>query len=393
MKIKSLEGLRGIAAFIVVIFHYFTNFYPALVNANPDQLHTYNGIELKIAVSPLNVLYNGSFSVYIFFVLSGFVLSYKYFKTNDSSIITASAIKRYPRLMIPVFFSVLCFYLLYKIELPWVTNNISNFSFMNALREGTYASFFSVNNYYNPVLWTMHFEFFGSFLVFGFCLIFGSARNRIWFYLLVTFIFWSTPYLAFILGMFICDMKNNLSLKINSRFFLFTLSIIALFLGSYPNVVGKVDSTIGIDDTIYSFLNFFKNPEIFYHSFGAAILLIVVLNSQKASKLLSNQFFQFLGKISFSMYLTHVLTITFFSHFFFNYLHMNAGLSYKFSFVIMLVLSLIIIFSFSYFMERYIDRNAVKFSAFVYKSYFVELIESKPDVIKKQTLDNSRSIS
>lgn len=388
MKLKSLEGLRGIAAFIVVIFHFFTNFYPALVNAYPLQVHTSSGIELKIAVSPLNVLYNGSFSVNIFFVLSGFVLSYKFFRTGDNQVITSSAIRRYFRLMIPVLFSVICFYVFYTMKLPGVINNIPDFSFLHAFREGLYACFFNVQNSYSGVLWTMHFEFFGSFLVFGFCLIFGKSRNRIWCYILVLALFWDTSYLPFILGMLISDAKNNLNITINSKIAKIILFFVALFLGSYPNVVGTVPGTIGIDDTIYFFLHFTDNAATIVQSLGAALLLIVLITSVKFTNFLSKSFFQFLGRISFSMYLTHGLAITFFSHRFFEHLNVNMAMQYKFSFIITLSVSLIIIFFIAYLTERYVDRTAVNFSMFIYKRFFFSDIKSAAITGPSRTINN-----
>lgn len=103
-KLIYLEGLRGIAAFIVVISHFIQVFYPAMLESNPTLVH--NSFETWISDSPINFLYNGNFAVYIFFILSGYVLSIKYHQKKDLEIIFELGVKRYIRLAIPVAASV-----------------------------------------------------------------------------------------------------------------------------------------------------------------------------------------------------------------------------------------------------------------------------------------------
>lgn len=62
-RIRSLDGLRGMAALVVVAFH-----VSALVPWHPTVLWI-------AGVTPLGVLMNGPAAVHVFFVLSGFVLS------------------------------------------------------------------------------------------------------------------------------------------------------------------------------------------------------------------------------------------------------------------------------------------------------------------------------
>jgi peptidoglycan/LPS O-acetylase OafA/YrhL len=66
-RLQRLDGLRGIAALIVVFFHYLSAFVPALT---PDQ--TAN--PYWVSDTPLAVLFNGPFAVIVFFVLSGFAV-------------------------------------------------------------------------------------------------------------------------------------------------------------------------------------------------------------------------------------------------------------------------------------------------------------------------------
>ena len=195
---NSLSGLRGFAAFMVVIHHYLIAFYPSLYNGNLETIKTNSGIEPQIATSPLNVIYNGNFFVCIFFVLSGYVLSYKFFKYKDDKAITSSAVRRYIRLMLPVLFSTTISYIFMKLNLfyndkvalitgsNWWLAEFYNFmpNIFEMVKQALYGTFFENKSYYNGVLWTMQYELIGSFFVFGICSIFGRMRNRFVFYII-----------------------------------------------------------------------------------------------------------------------------------------------------------------------------------------------------------------
>src|SRR4249920_301079 len=100
-KLGYMDGLRGVAAFVVVLHHFALTFRP----------------ELVAAVSPLTLLFAGHFAVCIFFVISGFVLSYKFFETSRADVVTSGAVRRYFRLMPLVLTAVLISYLLLRFGL------------------------------------------------------------------------------------------------------------------------------------------------------------------------------------------------------------------------------------------------------------------------------------
>lgn len=82
-----LEGLRGLLSLIVVVHHFILLFQPLvfLGSNNPDDFKTrpLSG-SILLANTPLNLFMNGNWAVCMFFVMSGYVLSVKYFQTSNT---------------------------------------------------------------------------------------------------------------------------------------------------------------------------------------------------------------------------------------------------------------------------------------------------------------------
>ncbi len=374
-KISYLDGLRGIAAVNVMIMHFFVALAPAMVYGSKYPSH-FGSLDQIFSTTPLGLIGAGNFSVCIFFVLSGYVLTQKFFKTKENSIIISSAVRRYPRLFIPVFAAVMLSYLLastesyhYYIETMTISagSNYRNYwaftpDILGAIKQAVWSSFFVGGAiHYNPVLWTMSIEFYGSMLVFTMALLFGSLRNRWTFYLAAALICINFYYLAFIIGMAFADAFNSKKpmFKTDNKVILFIILIFGLFLGSYP--ISPVTS-----DSLYGFLNngLFEAPKVTYHVIGAGLIMYVLLNSRELQKVFSSPVPVFLGKISYSLYLVHFLVISSFTCALFLFLY--PVFSYGLAFLISTALSLLLILPLSYLFYKYVDMAGVKLSKSLY---------------------------
>jgi peptidoglycan/LPS O-acetylase OafA/YrhL len=381
-KITYLDGLRGVAAINVMIMHFFVALAPAMIYGSKLPSH-FGNLDLVFSSTPLGLIGAGNFSVCIFFVLSGFVLTHKYFEMKDRSIIVSSAVRRYIRLFIPIFAAVMLSYLLasaglyrYYIETMMISAG-SNYrgywaftpDLLDAVKQAVWDAFFvGGKTVYNPVLWTMKIEFFGSMLVFAMSLLFGQLRSRCTFYLAAAVLFLNTYYLAFTIGMVLADIFNSkLQLfKTGNKTILFTLVVLGLFLGSYP-----ISPLTG--DSLYGFLDngLFRTPLVTYHIIGAGMIMYVLLNSQGLQKAFSSQVPVFLGKISYSLYLVHFPVIGSFTCALF--LALYPVLPYGEAFLISCLLSLVLIIPLSYLFYMYIDTAGVKLS----KSFYNWLLNSR----------------
>lgn len=191
MKNEELEGVRGIAAFGVLLAHLLMSFFPYLtVYQQPGSAVTQFYVwESIVAFPPIMALLGGSFSVSLFFVLSGYVLTKKYYATENVSILQSSAVKRYPRLIIPAAVSVLFAWFLLECGLMnndkipylggagWPFGQYSDpVSFWRAVYSGFIGAPIFGDVYLNSPLWTIKVELFGSLFLFSSYALFGAKH-------------------------------------------------------------------------------------------------------------------------------------------------------------------------------------------------------------------------
>jgi peptidoglycan/LPS O-acetylase OafA/YrhL len=168
-RLYEIDGIRGWAALVVLMFHLTCETFGAVRNEFQSPI--------------LRTLLDGNLAIYVFFVLSGDALSLCYTRLDGRGIEPKMILKRYFRLAGPIVFSCVVVYLLMKLGLtynkeaaPIVHSNdwLGGFlSFEPSLRHavktgliGVFASGF-LDLSYNPFMWPMAPELAGSFLVFS----------------------------------------------------------------------------------------------------------------------------------------------------------------------------------------------------------------------------------
>lgn len=367
-KIGYLDGMRGICCFIVVIDHSIGMLKPDLRATNLDGI---GGVLRRlISFTPVNIFYTGAAPVCLFFILSGFVLSLKFFKdSNNFYSLPKDVIKRYPRLVIPVLLSSLVMFFLYEVSNIFFGTTF-NVYLIDLIYQSVYlAPFFHVS-VENGVLWSISYEIYGSFLVFSIISIFRKCEifNKIAF-LIFIFLLWTGSYYSlFVFGLLSCKLvyKNcfNFSKKIRIIFI-----FCGIFLASVPYPRAGIDMYSGV----YGFMGMFKSfdynkTQQLFVMIGSMLIFVSCLNSDMAEKMLSKKIFIFLGRISFSLYLLHscILAVMkgILSLWDVQYLQWQ---EYILAFLILMIVALPI----SYMFNKIVDRNSViisnKFSDFLLK--------------------------
>jgi peptidoglycan/LPS O-acetylase OafA/YrhL len=383
-KLAYIEGVRGLAAIIVVLHHYILAFYPAMSSGMESQIHNQTSyFEEVMAQSPLNILYNGSFAVCIFFILSGFVLSNNYHQHNNPRILVEYTIKRYFRLLIPVAGSVIIAYVFVNLGFmnhtdlgaatlsrEWLSSSFDITADFGKLIKNLFVDVFLFkNNTYNAVLWTMTYELLGSFLIFSFLFITHPIKYKyicLAFLLAVLFGLKQYYYAAFVLGVllnkYVVQNQESQSKNQVSNWILWIIFLVGLFFSSFPYYYD-------IQKTIYSCITVtsIKNIE-FYHVIGAFMILFVVLNSHRIQSLLSGNKLSFIGKISFSFYLLHFIILCSLSCYLFKVFYQ--WYEYNSAVILAFLCSLPVIVGSSIIYYQWIDKTGIKFSEKILRFFY-----------------------
>jgi peptidoglycan/LPS O-acetylase OafA/YrhL len=185
-RFRFLDGLRGWAAVVVLLHHLFVDGLPA------------NSFMADRALWAKVFFLNGVLAVSVFFVISGFSLSIRYLETGDARALGRVAAGRYLRLALPIF--AICA-VTYGLLVPTI-DGLLGFSLLKVFVA------YSGAESYDPPLWTMSYEFVGSFMVFAVIAYLRPSRLRTLLlavlFLLLTAL--QTYFALFVAGILIADL-------------------------------------------------------------------------------------------------------------------------------------------------------------------------------------------
>lgn len=370
-KTLSLEGLRGLASLTVILSHCCFTFFPYL---QVGELAQRKGAwESLLFNSPLRVLYNGTFSVSVFFVMSGYVLTRKFFKDGDIASLQEAAVKRYARLMPPVLVSILLCYGMMKLDLfPVAQSDLRGGflgevyvfppSFLDAWWDGLYRSLLLGNASYNYILWTIRTEFLGSFMLFAFLALFGRFRGSGWMAVVASLALLSiNPADGIFYAMFLAGAYMHRWKSASGRPLALALALlVGLYLGGYhwysDPYLWMVKAAHVLDEAGVKL-----EWPLFFPSLGAVPLVWAILSDNPVSRFLSTRPLVWLGDKSFSMYLVHSVLLS--SVGVYVYLYLPASIAYQGRAAIASLAVFITTFGASTLFARFVDAPTVRLSA------------------------------
>ena len=313
-KLTYLDGIKVIAAILIFNTHFLNAYYPGIYTLNAAQYHMKDGLEWILGTTPLNFFYAGKFGVRTFMVLSGFLAARQFLITKDEKVITSSVVKKYFRLVLPILtvnilvvilMALGCYHneaaaVLAKSEDLFASYNAFSPNIFAAIYEAVWGAFIHASNTYNGPLWFIYYEFFGTLLVAGILATVGKVKARYPIYAVTALILIRSDFLAFILGMIVCDLAYTQADKVaklaKHQWLMWLLLIVSLFMGTYPSI------GTGIEGTIYSYLP--PKVLLYYNVFSAA-MLFAIMQLKPAQKVLSFSGFHKFNQISYCFYLVH----------------------------------------------------------------------------------------
>jgi len=352
-----LDGMRGLASFVVFICHlsYGTWFITFSYGAGAPGENTWL-LQLPI----VRLLYSGPPMVAIFFVISGYVLSYKPLRLirarqyEDLMLALSSSIfRRGLRLFLPCFISTFFIACLAQLGLYRMTEAFSNgmramhedhaptlpspyaqfmdwaqkmFAFVNVFDWSLYAGSIDLDRH----LWTIPIEFRASMVLFITHVLVARMSTILRLGTLGTLIWWGLHWdrwdmLPFWSGAILAELdmiktsreyrrvtQMDLSReKSNSdgsdgiwwKSFWLANFICGLFLASYPDAIGHVTPGYRYLTTLIP--EYFTEKHRFWPSIGAVQIVWTINNFTVVKRIFTSPFLQYLGNISFPLYLMH----------------------------------------------------------------------------------------
>ena len=370
LRYHTLDSLRGLACLQVIVSHCLVAI-PALswlvYQNHSDVKHNFL---FNLVHSPLSFFWSDSAAVKVFFVLSGFVLSLPFFlESGKTPYYPQYFAKRIIRLYLPCLAVILIS--MFLKQLLYAEKSIGDFgdwvkimwSAKLNLRQYIDLFFLKDNlNYFDRALWTLPVEIKLSLLipavvyiskrlnklgnVLFLCLYISAwhilnwrgARNFWWdFPTLYYFSF-------FIIGVILCNYREPLIAWINklSNVSYYFILVLAIILYTFAH------SMWWLPNRIYSLLV----SRTDYISAVSAILIVAFVLSERARLFLSAKFLVFLGKVSFSIYLIHIIVITSLGHLLGAYLRVE----------IIVAIAFLISFPLSFVFYTYIEVTSLKFA-------------------------------
>lgn len=306
MKFQSLEAFRGIAAVLVILYHsMFTN-------------NTFSYFRL-----------NSHLFVDFFFILSGFIISYAYMQKLTHKEVTAKTffLKRFFRLY-PMHIFMLSLWVIYIFAKHWAY--AQHIGGKDPFETHTLTSFvehlfliqtFGTGNImtWNVPSWSVSVEFFAYGLFFLYASLFkrlsALAKSTVAVFLIAFFQ---------ILLHFYPEQSHNFSFLLNGlSAFLMGIILFFLYQRTSPFTLTLWLSTL--IETILLLVIFFTLNQPITATFGVfgiqllfalTIYFFAVQEKGIVSKLLHYKAFQYLGLLSYSIYLIHAIIVEIAGHVF-----------------------------------------------------------------------------
>jgi peptidoglycan/LPS O-acetylase OafA/YrhL len=297
---QELDAIRGIAACIVVLWH----FYQAL---SPEQFPSWiRGITER---TPLYIVISGTESVMLFFLLSGFVLSLPFHRNPAGQPYRSFLLKRIARIYFPYAVALL---------VAVLGNAYYHGLNINPWFRGTWAG------PVNLLTLLQHLLFLGNYDYYAFNTAFWSLVYEMRISLIFPFLCLLVIRIGWVRAIFLAIGFSILSVLLRvagvpgqttETFKYVDFFIVGIMLAQFAPVIRNVFSRAPRSLRLFAILSavvFYSLGHLFPGAFkdalilvGASGILVAGFSEPAITKMLHWPVFQFLGRISYSIYLLH----------------------------------------------------------------------------------------
>lgn len=283
-----ISSLKGFACFFVMIGH-----YAGLIKYSHTLSERFS-VFVFLDKIRLDFLYDESFWLQLFFVASGYLLAMSSIK-NIRGVIVKS-LMRFLRLALPILIAnciILCIYFLIGFK-----NSETSILFLNEWFQNAYSTDLDLflllkspidtlllsNCYFNSTYWVLRDMFFASLVIYAFLYVKDKINKDV-------------------LSMLIYSAVLILSLLFSKIIF---VCLLGVGLALYEDIVHKfTNQRISICILIGSFLLYILLPNTYTTILVFLCLILLVPQINFINRFLNLKFFDYVGKISFGIYVFH----------------------------------------------------------------------------------------
>lgn len=300
-RTHEIDGIRGWAAFCVLLYHLLHETFGAVLPA----------FRSPVFFAPIN----GALAVFVFFILSGDALSIGVHRRGTLASLDSLVLRRYTRLMVPV--ALATFILFVLMSFGWTWNRLAAAAVNSEGWLGQFVNFkpgvvsfaryvlievFSPTKVYsapspqyNPMLWTMPVELAGSMLVFVFWYLapaLKSLRGAL-FLLVGAMLCLGSYYSLFFFGVLLSQWRaDGLLERFRTRAAWQVAAPILIVVAAYLNAAN------------------YEGENHRHLNLVCSMLLVFCFYTSRISlQVFRSRLSLFLGEVSFPLYLTHLAVI------------------------------------------------------------------------------------
>jgi len=292
-RISYLDSARGIAALMVLFYHYLGWKYPDLLIIKWSYL-----------------IFNGSDAVSFFFVLSGFVLAYPYLQLGKSLDIGKFYINRVFRIY-PAFLVALLINTFYAMRNDLSQHTLSTLYHLFILNDFKFwEEALLIKGKPNFLLldWTLSIEMTMSFLM-PFLIVIAMREKRLIIWLVLSFLLYSYItgqfFIHFALGLLICAYYQYIKSESFKHSIWYRYRAVILIVAFALFSLRHIDRIAPFGPT-YNYVAGLLQLELFvYTAIASFVFIVYMIVSGKLQRLLQHRILLFLGKISYGIYLMH----------------------------------------------------------------------------------------
>lgn len=324
-RYEQLDSLRGLAALAVMIGHFLMVFTPIVQNTSGLGILDYPLNLLKY--TPLHAVWGGHEAVIMFFLLSGFVLSLPFF-SNRQQTYTKYVIKRICRIYIPFLVALIIAIVMreavYVSKLTDLTSYYNNLWVIPPDAASIIHHLLFVGNYnstrYDPILWTLVHEMRISLLFPFIMFVIVKGGWKIGLPLALGLSYGS----EILLDHFETRFMTNFVVSLHYAAFFIVGALLAKYQNELKTVFSRLNGwwamvMLVLALCFYSF-KWIGYGEDFHDRFmphwgdwmtaiGASIFIVAAVSSVRLARQLQRKPLLFLGKISYSLYLYHMIVL------------------------------------------------------------------------------------